>query len=153
MNAIIKEPNELLHQKSEPVARPFYQEDLQLLDEMFDYVKEHESEAVGLSAVQVGELKRMCAIRVKMPNKTIAYKLLNPRIVKRSGTVDVYKEGCLSLDCEVNVSRNTSVSVAAYDAIQRRDILINATGFLARVLQHELDHMDGILITDKAVEE
>ena len=73
MNEIIKEPNELLHQKSEPVSRPFQPEDLQLLDEMFNYVKDHEETAVGLSAVQVGVLKRMCAIRVKLGNKTVAY--------------------------------------------------------------------------------
>ena len=152
MNAIIKETNEILHQRSEPVARPFYQEDLQLLDEMFNYIKEHESEAVGLSAVQVGELKRMCAIRVKLGNKTVAYKLLNTRIVKRSGAMEVAEEGCLSLDKDCKVNRHTSVSVMAYDVIQRKDIVINASGFLARVLQHELDHMDGILITDKAVE-
>ena len=153
MNSIIKEPNEILHQRSEIVKRPLSSEDRQLLDEMFNYVKNHEGEAVGLSAVQVGVLKRMCAIRIKDENKTIAYKLVNPKIVKRSGTVVLSTEGCLSLDCNITVHRNTEVMVMAYDAIQNRDIYIKATGFLAKCLQHEIDHMDGILITDKAVNE
>jgi len=143
---ILKEPNELLHQVSEKVNLPLSKEDQDLLNEMFSYVKEHQDEAVGLSAVQVGVLKRMCAIRIKTSNGVISYKLVNPQIIKKSANTVEEEEGCLSLDGHYLVNRSATVSVMAYDAIQRKTIIINASGFLARCLQHEIDHMNGILI-------
>lgn len=145
---IIKEPNPILYQKSKE-ANPADKADLKLLDEMFSYVKEHSEEAIGLSAVQAGVLKRMCAIRFKIGNKIIAYKLINPRIIKRSPMLVEEEEGCLSTNEKVLVKRNSSVTVMAYDTIQNKTVIIEATGLLARCLQHEIDHMDGILITKK----
>ena len=145
---IIKEPNPILYQRSKE-ANAADKANLKLLNEMFSYVKEHSGEAIGLSAVQVGIPKRMCAIRFKVGNKNIAYKLINPRIIKRSPMLVEEEEGCLSTNEKVIVKRNSSVTVMAYDTIQGRTIIIEATGLLARCLQHEIDHMDGILITKK----
>jgi len=147
MNDIIKAPNPILHEVSEQVRLPLSKEDKQLLDEMYAYVKDPESRAIGLSAVQVGVLKRMCAIIIENQR----YKLVNPRIIKRSKELTYYPEGCLSVSEEHDepVKRYESISVMAYDAIQNKNIIINARGLLARCLQHEIDHMDGILFTDR----
>ena len=151
---VLISPNDLLSSKSEQVKVPLTPEDSSLMDDMFRYVKEHEGEAVGLSAVQVGSAKRMCAIRFRDGlGKLVSYKLANPRIVWHSGESSVGEEGCLSVPGpHSNVRRWSSVKVMAYDAMQGRNVVINASGFLSRVLQHEIDHMDGILISDKTKE-
>jgi len=154
MNEIITAPNSILHEVSRPVTLPLNKEDKQLLDEMYAWLKEHNDIAVGLSAVQVGVLKRMCVIKHTMPSgKVMNYKLVNPKIVRRSSKTESYPEGCLSVPEAVDapIIRSEQVMVMAYDAIQNKNIIVEATGFLARVFQHEIDHMDGILITDKVV--
>ena len=65
MLEIIKEPNPILHEVSEPVKLPLSKEDKALLDEMYSWLKEHSEEAIGLAAVQFGYLKRMCVIKIK----------------------------------------------------------------------------------------
>ena len=151
MKEIIKYPNETLRTVSDPVKLPLNKEDQDLLTEMYSYVKEHKDEAVGLSAIQVGVPKRMCAIRYSTDTKTISYKLVNPKIIKRSRETLLLTEGCLSIPEEHNelVPRYKSITVIGYDAITNKNVVINADGFLARVLQHEIDHMDGILFIDR----
>lgn len=153
---IIKYPNSILREVSQPVKLPLSNEDRALLDEMFSWLKANSETAVGLSAVQVGSLKRMCVIRVT-GDKTISYKLVNPKIIRHSNNKIGRPEGCLSVpeDHNEDIPRYESVSVMAFDAIQNKNIIIDAYGWLARVLQHEIDHMDGILYIDyiKEVEE
>ena len=147
---IIKYPHPILHTESKEVPLPLSKEDAELLDEMFKYVKEHQDEAVGLSAVQVGHLKRMCAIRFKQGGKTVAYKLVNPKVISHSSKMMFNSEGCLSVDeqHDENIGRWTSIKVWAYDAICKCNVCITATGLEAIILQHELDHMDGKLYID-----
>ena len=148
---IIKEPNEILHQKSEVVSLPLSVEDKKLLDEMYSYVKTNSDVAAGLSAVQVGALKRMCVIKTIIGGKLYNYKLVNPKIVSHSSKKYYLEEGCLSVDEPYHnlVGRYDEVMVMAYDAIQNKNITIHTSGWLSRVLQHEIDHMDGILFTDR----
>ena len=148
---IIKYPDERLRSVSIAVKLPLNKDDKALLDEMFKYVKEHKDEAVGLSAVQVGVLKRMCSIRFTDVDKTHAYKLVNPKIIKRSTETVSSTEGCLSIDEKHDelIARARAITVIGFDAISGKNIVINAEGFLARVLQHEIDHMDGILYIDR----
>lgn len=153
---IIKYPDARLKEKCEKVSVPLSKEDSDLINEMYAWLKEHSEEAVGLSACQVGVLKRMCVIKHKMPmGNTVNYKLVNPVIIKHSSKVEYLPEGCLSIDEEHNepVKRYTTVAVAAFDCIQNRNIVIEATGYLARILQHEIDHLDGILYTDRLEEQ
>lgn len=147
---IIQYPNPILRAESKEVKLPLSTEDKSLLDEMFKYVKDHSDEAVGLSAVQVGSLKRMCAIRVKIGTKTVAYKLVNPKIMSHSSKMMFNSEGCLSVDeqHEENIGRYQSLKVWAYDAITNSNVVIDATGYLAIILQHEIDHMNGKLYID-----
>ena len=152
MNEIVKSPNEILHQVSAQVKLPLTAEDRKLLDEMYSWLKEHNDTAVGLSAVQVGVLKRLCVIRHTMPSGKIAnYKLANPKIIKHSVKQVHFPEGCLSVNevIDAPVTRYEQVTVMGYDAIQNKSIIVEASGFLARIFQHEIDHMDGILFIDR----
>ena len=153
---IVKYPDPILREISEPVKLPLSNEDRRVLDNMYSWVKEHSNEAVGLSAIQIGIPKRMCAIRITR-DRTIGYKLVNPKIVRHSSKQVYAAEGCLSVPQEHDdgIPRWESVVVMAFDAIQNKNIIINAFGWEARVLQHEIDHMDGKLYIDyiKEVEE
>jgi len=155
MNDILKFPNPILKAVSVPVKLPISKEDRQLLDEMYSYVKTNNETAVGLSAIQVGEAKRMCAIRYFDGKSHFNYKLVNPKIIRHSPDYKLSFEGCLSVEDTIDkpVKRWRSVIVCGYDVIKNKNIIINADGFLATVLQHELDHMDGILFIDKLEEE
>ncbi len=148
---IIKYPNEVLKQKSKEVKLPLSKEDQALLDEMYSYVRNHKDKAVGLSAIQVGVPKRMCAIRLCRDGHTFNYKLVNPKIVRHSSDIIAMPEGCLSVEEEHNepVKRWKSVLVYGFDAITGKNVTINASGFEARILQHEIDHMDGILFIER----
>ena len=147
---IVKYPDPILRVESREVKLPLSAEDKKLLDDMFKYVKEHNDTAVGLSAVQVGEPKRMCAIRFKKDGKTVAYKLVNPKVMSHSSKLMFNSEGCLSVDeqHDEKIGRWSSIKVWAYDAITGYTLCITATGMEAIILQHELDHMDGKLYID-----
>jgi peptide deformylase len=154
MLEVIKHPNDILRQISEPVKLPLSREDRKLIDDMYKWVKENSDKAVGLSAIQIGIPKRMCAIRYVTKNSSFSYKLINPEIVRRSSGIIIGSEGCLSVeDTRGLVSRSESVTVTGFDAITNKKVRISASGFKAVILQHEIDHMDGILYIDKLVEE
>jgi peptide deformylase len=105
------------------------------------------SEGVGLAAPQIGILKRI--VIVMDGDKIIP--LVNPKIIEYSGEAIDY-EGCLSVKKQtVKVKRPTMVKVQALDK-DGKEIEFVAKDFFARVICHELDHLDGILIVDKAEE-
>ena len=102
----------------------------------------------GLAAPQVGELKRMFVYRVDREGPVTT--VVNPNIVWRSSDEEVDFEGCLSLsEVLVEVSRPTAVKVEAFD-LDGNPITIDAEGFEARVIQHEFDHLEGVMIIDRA---
>ena len=104
------------------------------------------SEGVGLAAPQIGILKRIVIV---MDGDRII-PLVNPKIIESSGEA-VDSEGCLSVKKQtVKVKRPTMVKVQALDK-DGKEIEFVAKDFFARVICHELDHLDGILIVDKAV--
>lgn len=103
------------------------------------------SEGVGLAAPQIGILKRIVIV---MDGKKII-ALVNPKIIEKEGSCLDY-EGCLSVKKKtVKVARPEKVKVQALDE-NGNAIEFVAEGFFARVISHELDHLDGILIVDKA---
>ena len=148
---IIKYPDEKLRETSKEVKFPLSKEDKELLDNLYSYVKVNTDIAAGISAIQVGVAKRMCAIRTIIGDKLYNYKLVNPKIVRHSAKKYYLEEGCLSVDEEHHelVGRYDEIMVVAYDAIQNKNITIHTSGWLSRVLQHEIDHMDGILFIDR----
>ncbi len=106
---------------------------------------------VGLAAPQVGVLHRLLVYRVGLQSELAA--LVNPEIEWAGGDLETMEEGCLSLpDVLVDVERPVHVRVSAHDEYGER-ILVEASGLDARVIQHEIDHLDGVLIVDRTSRE
>jgi peptide deformylase len=102
---------------------------------------------IGLAATQVGVLNRVLVYRVEHDSPVNA--LVNPMIEWSGGDKEILEEGCLSLPgVHVDVERPIYVRVRAQDATSE-PIVIEASGLEARVLQHEIDHLDGVLILDR----
>jgi len=112
---------------------------------------------VGLAAPQVGVLLRL--ITVEVPEDYVeegapgaSLTLINPEVVKATGTQLEPPEGCLSIPHWIGtVPRAQRVVIKARD-LDFKEVRIRAEGYLARVLQHEIDHLDGILFTDRVVD-
>ena len=106
---------------------------------------------VGLAATQVGVLHRVLVYRVQQDAPVSA--LINPEVEWRGGDQEVLEEGCLSLPSVlVDVERPIHVRVRGLDE-NGDEILIEASGLEARVIQHEIDHLDGVLILDRTTRE
>ena len=104
-----------------------------------------ENEGVGLAANQVGRLKRVLVAAIEDEE----YVIVNPVLQDRSQTTETEPEGCLSIPgIQVEVERPTAVTVLGQD-ISGEPLRIEASDLLARVLQHEVDHLDGVLILDR----
>ena len=116
-----------------------------------------EAPGVGLAAPQVGVSLRLITVCVPAgydyeDDPEYSYMLINPEIVKATGEQLEPPEGCLSIPNWIGtVPRADRVVVKARD-LDFKEIRIRADGFLARVLQHEIDHLDGILFTDRVVD-
>lgn len=109
----------------------------------------YDAPGVGLAATQVGVMERVLVYDVD--DQLVA--LCNPQISRVSEETELSEEGCLSLPgIEVPVERAVSLTCDAYD-INGDPITIEAEGLLARVIQHEIDHLDGVLIIDRATPE
>lgn len=103
---------------------------------------------IGLAATQVGRLRRLLVYRVEADGPVQA--LVNPELQWASKEQEVFEEGCLSLrGVAIDVERPIHVRVAARDP-HGEELLIEASGLEARVIQHEMDHLDGVLILDRA---
>jgi peptide deformylase len=102
---------------------------------------------VGLAATQVGVLHRLLVYRVQQQSPVSA--LINPEIEWRGGEEEIAEEGCLSLPAVlVEVERPVHVRVRALNE-NGEEVVIEASGLEARVIQHEMDHLDGVLILDR----
>ena len=116
---------------------------LRLTEEML--VTMREREGVGLAANQVGRLRRVLVAGIEEDE----YVLINPVIETRSDQTEVLAEGCLSIPgIQVDVERPLAVTVSGQDA-DGEELRFEAEGLLARVFQHEIDHLDGVLILDR----
>ena len=120
-----------------------------LLDEMFETMDE--ADGVGLAAPQVGISKRFFVIMI---DDNIRRVFINPVITKTSAETCSYEEGCLSIP-GVNeaIVRPASISIAAINENGKHFTMQDVDGLLARVIQHEYDHLDGILYIDRGDKE
>ena len=115
----------------------------ELIKDMIDTM--HKYDGVGLAAVQVGILKQI--IVIDLYDEKPILKLINPKIVKTKGTQEV-EEGCLSFPNKyVKVVRPDEVTVEALDENGKK-IKVTGTGLLAQAISHEMDHLNGIVLTD-----
>ena len=111
-----------------------------------------DARGVGLAAPQVGSLRRLVVVRFGDEGEQVL-ALCNPRITWRSDKEETDSEGCLSIgEISVDVPRAVAIRVEARDIVGR-PLELEPEGFAARVLQHELDHLDGVLILDRTVPE
>lgn len=151
---IITLPNEHLREKSARV-HVITEETRKLVDEMtsaaldWEDSRPHEISA-ALAAVQIDRLERVVIVRSDFDNKAVRNftTLINPEIVKYEGALIEDFEGCLSVSGFYGkVPRYSRIRVKALD-IDGNEIRLKADGFLARVLQHEIDHTNGIVFVD-----
>lgn len=113
----------------------------ELIKAMKDIMYEHQG--IGLAAPQVGRLERIILADIGEGLLSLA----NPVIMNREGQ-DNLEEGCLSLpDVEVDISRNLMITVTGINP-EGEEIKMDLSGLLARVVQHEIDHLNGVLIID-----
>ncbi|MBQ2041455.1 MAG: peptide deformylase, partial [Lachnospiraceae bacterium] len=142
------EGDEILRKQCKPV-REMTPRLRQLIDDMFDTM--YEENGVGLAAPQVGILKQIVVIDTGLeePDPLV---LINPEIVETEGE-DIGYEGCLSVPgYQGKVSRAAKVRVHAFDA-DMQEFELEAEDLLARCIQHETDHLHGILYIDKVIGE
>lgn len=135
----------VLRQRAEPVAA-VDDEVRQLMEDMLETM--YAADGVGLAAPQIGISRRIIVVDVG-EEAVPPFGMANPMIVERSETVERGEEGCLSIPgLKEIVERSARVVVEGVDrdGAPRR---IEATGLLARALQHEVDHLDGILFLDR----
>jgi peptide deformylase len=139
---IVKFPDPILQQPAEPVT-VFDAELRKLVDDMFTSM--YDAQGIGLAAPQIGISKRLTVIDLsfqKKPEDKIV--LINPEVIEINGK-QVEEEGCLSLpEIRDRVVRAAEVKVRAQDA-EGKPIEVEGTELLARAIQHEIDHLDGIL--------
>lgn len=143
---ILVYPDPILARKAVPVAAVNDRIRV-LIRDMFETM--YAAEGVGLAAPQVGVGKRVIVLDVSPVDETIPpVAVVNPEIVSRNGSATAV-EGCLSVPgVQGEVCRAESVEVRGMDE-QGKPLRIRADGILSRALQHEIDHLDGILFIDR----
>lgn len=116
-------------------------------ERMFEIMYEYEG--IGLAANQVGLLERLVVLDVPLDDERRAVLvLINPKILAKTGK-EMGEEGCLSIpDLRADVQRATHLKVQALD-LEGRPFEFECDGLLARAVQHEIDHLDGVLFVDK----
>jgi peptide deformylase len=143
---IIKNPNPILRKKSILVdLKKINEKDFKnLIDDMKHTMLK--KDGVGLAAPQIGKNKRIITVNTK--DGVIA--MINPRIINKSFLKEWDEEGCLSVPgIYGKVKRSKKLKCEFFDMDKKKNI-ISAQGFFARIIQHEIDHLDGILFIDKA---
>ena len=135
-------PDRVLRQRAEPV-RDLNEELVRLARDMAETM--YARGGIGLAAPQVGALWRLVTVDV---GEGLLY-LVNPELLEQEGK-QRGEEGCLSIPgVRLQIARSERLQLRAWD-LQGRELRLEAEGLLARVLQHEVDHLNGVLILDRA---
>ena len=143
---ILIAPNPKLKQRARPVTDADAETVRALVPQMLEAM--YHAPGIGLAAPQVGVLLRLVVVDLMPDDKRAPMVLVNPTVIARSDEMATREEGCLSLPGQyADVTRPARVTVRSTDEHgARRDI--EADGLLAACLQHELDHLDGVLFVD-----
>ncbi|MBI5732222.1 MAG: peptide deformylase [Candidatus Magasanikbacteria bacterium] len=144
---IITFPHPFLRKKAEPIAEEQIGSWRPLVSDMIETMRRHDG--VGLAAPQVEQSLRLAIISKEVVSDSKDWVLINPKIIKHSWRRASLEESCLSVPgIRKEVKRYVKIRVKARD---KDGLAFNfeAKDFLARVIQHEIDHLDGILIVDK----
>ena len=146
LRKILTEPNKILREKSLPVEK--VDEEIQkLMDDMLETM--YAAPGIGLAAIQVGIPKRIIVLDLSPKDKPRSpMYFVNPEIIKKSNTDSTYEEGCLSVPgqfAEIDRPDRCHVKYLDYHGKPKE---IEAEGMLATCIQHEMDHLEGILFID-----
>ena len=146
IKTIITEPNKILRQISQPVKKVGKEEKI-LMDDMLDTM--YAANGIGLAAIQIGVPKRIIVMDITWGKgeKSPMY-FVNPVIKYKDKVKSVYEEGCLSVPnqfAEVERPKNCRVEYLDYEGKKK---ILEAEGLLATCIQHEMDHLEGILFID-----
>jgi peptide deformylase len=158
LRTIVTLPEPVLRRKARPVTK--FDNDLQtLIDDMIDTMRD--APGVGLAAPQVGISERVIVVEYAEPEEVEEgkepkevepklYVMVNPEIVKSSPETVMGVEGCLSIPVLVGeVERAQEVRIKGYNR-RGQPMKLKADGWLARIFQHEIDHINGVVFTDRA---
>lgn len=140
--------NEVLKKKAKRVS-DVTDAEIKLIQSMFDTM--HHASGIGLAANQIGELKQILVVDIsdmEAGKGTAPLAVINPEILDESDDETEYEEGCLSIpDVREKVWRPEKITLK-YNDVNMKEIVLEAEGLLARVLQHEIDHLNGVLFID-----
>jgi len=143
--SVITYPNSILLKKTKKIKNYLDSEVQKLIPRMIEVMKK--SNGVGLAANQVGKSLRLCIIEEKEQNKL--FILINPTITAFSRKKVVLQEGCLSFPQKFfSISRPEKIKARYMDESGKK-VKIKAAGLLARAIQHEIDHLDGIVFINR----
>ena len=144
IKTILTEPNKILRQVSLPVDK-VGNEERKLMDDMLETM--YEAKGIGLAAIQIGIPKRIIVMDIGSKKKEPMY-FINPVIKNKNSEHSTYEEGCLSVPNQfAEVDRPSTCEVEFLDYNGNKKIL-KASGLLATCIQHEMDHLEGILFID-----
>jgi len=143
---ILTEPNKILRQISQPIEKVGEQEK-ELMNDMLETM--YAANGIGLAAIQIGVPKRIIVMDLsKEENKKIPMYFVNPIIVKKNEEKTIYEEGCLSVPnqfAEIQRSSKCEIEYLNFNGDKQN---LEAEGLLATCIQHEMDHLEGILFID-----
>jgi peptide deformylase len=146
VKSILTEPNKLLRQISKPVDK-VGKEEQQLMDDMLETM--YAANGIGLAAIQIGIPKRIIVMDIsKDENKKEPRYFVNPVIQNKDKIKSIYEEGCLSVPnqfAEIERPKNCDIEYLDYNGNKQ---ILKAEGLLATCIQHEMDHLEGILFID-----
>ena len=146
VKTILTEPNNLLRQISKPVKN-VGKEEQKLMDDMLETM--YFSNGIGLAAIQIGVPKRIIVMDIsKEENKKEPRYFVNPVIKYKDNLKSTYEEGCLSVPNQfAEIDRPKKYDIEYLDYKEKKNLL-KAEGLLATCIQHEMDHLEGILFID-----
>ena len=146
IKTILTEPNKLLRQISKPVQN-VGSEERKLMDDMLETM--YAANGIGLAAIQIGVPKRIIVMDIsKNENQKEPRYFVNPVIKNKDSLKSTYEEGCLSVPnqfAEIDRPKNCDVEYLDYNGEKK---ILKAEGLLATCIQHEMDHLEGILFID-----
>ena len=146
LRKILIEPDPILRKKCEPLEKVDI-ETKKLMDDMLETM--YAAPGIGLAAIQVGILRRLVVIDIsKAEEKKNPIFLINPQIIHKSKKTSVYEEGCLSLPGQFAEIERPAECTLKYIDYNGKEKELKADGLLATCVQHEVDHLNGILFID-----
>ena len=145
VKTILTEPNKLLRQISKPVEK-VGEEERKLMDDMLETM--YAANGIGLAAIQIGIPKRIIVMDISKNGEKNPMYFVNPIIKNKDKDKTTYEEGCLSVPdyfAEVDRPKYCEVEYLDYNGENK---ILEADGLLATCIQHEMDHLEGILFID-----